>query len=56
MKNLIKKILREEIGYHIVSIQYLGRKPLNEGTNYEHIDDEILTFNSDKKNNSTSEL
>jgi hypothetical protein len=42
MKKIIKKILREEIGYHIVSIQYLGRKPLNEGTNYEHIDDEIL--------------
>ena len=42
MKNLIKKILKEEIEYHIVSIQYLGRKPLNEGTNYEHIDDEIL--------------
>ena len=41
MKNLIRKILKEELGRKIVSIKYVGRKPLKESTYYEYIDSDI---------------
>lgn len=41
MRNLIRKILREETTLKIISIEYLGRKSLTEETKYEYIDNDI---------------
>lgn len=48
MRDLIRKILKEDIGQKLESIEYIGRisikklKSLTEGTNYEYIDKDIL--------------
>lgn len=42
MKELIRKILREETIRKIISIEYLGRKSLTEETKYDYIDADIL--------------
>ena len=54
MRDLIRKILKEDIGQKLESIEYIGRisikklKSLTEGTNYEYIDKDILDL-IDKK-------